>query len=58
METPAETPTAWSHVVSAGEDDKGMTFLVSFRALAQVNLTAGYGWADALPRLSAIRNQS
>lgn len=30
VETPAETPTAWSHVVSAGEDDKGMTFLLSF----------------------------
>lgn len=57
VEVPTETPTAWSHVVSAGEDDKGMTFLLSFRPLAQADLTPGYGWADALPRLSATMDQ-
>jgi 8-oxo-dGTP diphosphatase len=56
VEAPAETPTAWSHVVSAGDDDEGMTFHLSFRPLAQTDLTPGYGWADALPRLSAIMN--
>lgn len=54
----AETPTAWSHQVSAGEDDKGMTFRLSFRPLARVDLTPRYGWADALPRLSAVMNQA
>ena len=57
VEAPAETPTAWSHVVSAGEGDEGMTFLLSFRPPAQADLTPGYGWEDALPRLSAIMNQ-
>lgn len=57
VEAPAETPTAWTHVVSAGEDDEGMSFLLSFRPLAQTDLTPGYGWADALPRLSAIMHQ-
>lgn len=57
IEAPAETPTTWSHVVSAGADDAGMTFRLSFRPLAQTNLTPGYGWADALPCLSAIMNR-
>lgn len=57
VEAPAEAPTTWSHVVSAGEDDAGMTFRLSFRPLAQTDLTPGYGWADALPCLSAIKNQ-
>ena len=57
VEAPAETPTAWTHVVSAGEDDEGMSFLLSFRPLAQTDLTPGYGRADALPRLSAIMHQ-
>lgn len=57
VEAPAETPTTWSHVVSAGEVDEGMTFLLSFRPLTKTDLTPGYGWADALPRLSAIISQ-
>lgn len=57
VEAPAETPTTWSHVVSAGEDDAGMTFRLSFRPLAQTDLTSGYGWADALPCLPAIMKQ-
>ncbi len=50
---PPDTPTAWSHVVTAGEADEGMTFHLSFRPLTEPGLTPGYGWADALPRLSA-----
>lgn len=57
VEAPAETPTTWSHVVSAGKDDAGLTFQLGFRPLAQTDLTPGYGWADALLRLSALLNQ-
>jgi 8-oxo-dGTP diphosphatase len=31
VEALPETPTTWPHVVSAGEGDEGMTFLLSFR---------------------------
>ena len=55
VEVPAATPMAWSHVVSAGEGDKGMTFHLSFRPLDDNNLTPGYGWEDALPVLPARR---
>jgi 8-oxo-dGTP pyrophosphatase MutT (NUDIX family) len=48
---PDETPLSWSHVVSAGEGDKGMTFLLSFRPLTDHGLTPGYGWDAALPNL-------
>jgi 8-oxo-dGTP diphosphatase len=54
VDVPADTPTTWSHVVTAGEDDHGMTFQLSFRPLTRTDLTPGYGWADALPRLSAV----
>lgn len=56
VEVPAATPIAWSHVVSAGEGDKGMTFDLSFRPLARTDLTSGYGWEDALPCVLAARN--
>jgi 8-oxo-dGTP diphosphatase len=58
VEVPAATPMAWSHVVSAGEGDKGMTFHLSFRPLDDNNLTPGYGWEDALPVLPAMRNST
>lgn len=54
MRVPAETPTAWSHVVTAGEEDEGMTFQLSFRPLAEPALTPGYGWEDALLRVLSI----
>lgn len=57
VEAPAGTPTAWSHVVSAGEDDKGMTFFLCFRPVLKADLTPGFGWADALPRLAALIGQ-
>lgn len=57
VQAPADTPTAWSHVVSAGEDDKGMTFLLSFRPVFEADLTLGFGWEDALPRLAAVKSQ-
>lgn len=58
VKAPAESPTAWSHVVSAGEDDEGMTFQLIFRPLANIDLTPGYGWEDALPCLSTIMGQN
>lgn len=54
VNVPTETPHAWSHVVSAGEMDQGMTFHLSFRPLTDPRLTHGYGWEAALTRLSAI----
>ena len=57
VELPTETPTAWSHVVSAGDEDEGMTFHLSFRRLARTDLTPGYGWEDAMPRLTSIMSE-
>lgn len=54
---PADTPNAWSHVVSAGESDQGMTLHLSFRPLANPGLTPGYGWEAALDRVSSIVTQ-
>lgn len=51
---PANTPAAWSHVVSAGEDDQGMTFHLRFRPLRAPELTPGYGWEAAMAGLSLI----
>lgn len=56
LAVPAATPAAWSHVVSGGEQDKGMTFILRFRPLAGPNLTPGYGWEEALPRLLSVMN--
>lgn len=54
LTAPPDTPDAWSHVVSAGEGDAGMLFMLSFRPLRDPGLTAGYGWECALGRLSAV----
>jgi 8-oxo-dGTP diphosphatase len=51
------TPDAWSHVVSAGDEDEGMLFLLSFRPLRDPGLTPGYGWECALDRLSTVLKQ-
>lgn len=48
---PAGTPDAWWHEVSAGEDDQGMLFRLSFRPLHDHGLTPGYGWEAALAPL-------
>lgn len=57
LTAPPATPDAWSHVVSAGEEDAGMLFQSSFRPLHDPGLTPGYGWECALDRLSAILKQ-
>lgn len=55
VSVPSETPDAWSHLVSAGDEDRGMTFRLRFRPLTDPQLTLGYGWESALTRLTAIR---
>lgn len=51
------TPDAWSHVVSAGDEDEGRIFLLSFRPVADPGLTPGYGWECALDCLSTVQEQ-
>ena len=52
MTAPPATPGSWSHVVSAGDEDAGMLFLLTFRPLHNPGLTPHYGWESALGRLS------
>lgn len=54
---PVDTPNSWSHVVSGGEGDLGMTFHLSFRHRSDPDLTPGYGWEAALTRLSLMMKQ-
>lgn len=57
LDVPVDTPNSWSHVVSAGDGDGGMTFHLSFRPLSDPGLTSGYGWEAALTRLSSMMKQ-
>lgn len=58
LTAPPTTPSAWSHVVSAGDSDAGMLFKLSFRPLHDPGLTPGYGWECALGRLSTVLQQT
>ncbi|SDT44634.1 NUDIX hydrolase [Microlunatus soli] len=51
---PADAPDRWSHVVTAGEEDEGMLFWLTFRSRNTAGLTAGYGWDSALDRLDSV----
>lgn len=57
LSAPPDSPDAWSHQVSAGEEDQGMTFHLSFRALPDPGLTPGYGWEAALDGLLSMLEQ-
>ena len=54
LTAPFDTPDSWSHLVSAGEEDVGMVFRLSFRPRQDPGLTPGYGWELGLPPLSRI----
>lgn len=51
---PTDTPDRWSHTVTAGEEDEGMLFWLSFRPRDAAGLTPGYGWDSALGRLEEL----
>lgn len=51
MVAPHTTATRWSHVVSAGEDDEGMLFWLTFRPRSAPGLTSGYGWDAGMGKL-------
>lgn len=51
---PADTPDRWSHTVTAGEEDEGMLFWLTFRPRDAPGLTPGYGWDAALGRLDSV----
>lgn len=57
LTAPPGVPDVWSHIVSAGEQDAGLEFRLSFRPLADPRLTPGYGWECALDRLAAALKQ-
>lgn len=48
---PPNTPDSWSNTVTAGEEDEGMSFRLSFRPRHAPGLTSGYGWESGLGRL-------
>lgn len=48
---PPDTPDRWSHVVTAGDEDEGMLFRLSFRPRHAPGLSPGYGWESGLNRL-------
>lgn len=54
FQAPESTPDEWTHVVSGGENDQGMTFLFRFAPLEQPDLIAGYGYEAALPQLREL----
>lgn len=54
LQAPSTTPDAWSHVVSAGEEDAGMLFRLTFRPRHDPGLTPGYGWESGLRGLAAL----
>ncbi len=54
LTAPLDTPDSWLHVVSAGEEDVGMLFHLSFRPLWDPKLTPGYGWESGLTLLSTV----
>lgn len=54
LTAPPDSPDSWLHVVSAGEDDAGMLFRLSFRPLLDLGLTPGYGWECGLTPLATL----
>ena len=57
LTAPQDTPDTWSHVVSDGQDDKGMTFLFRFAPLSDPQLIPGYGFESALPALQKLQQR-
>ncbi len=53
LTAPLATPDRWEHVVSAGEDDAGMLFRLSFRPLTDPGLTPGFGWDGEIEKVRA-----
>lgn len=54
MTAPLDTPDSWFHVVSAGQDDQGMLFRLTFSPRLDPGLTPGRGWESGLASLSTI----
>lgn len=53
LPAPRETPDAWTHRVTDGENDAGLTFLCRFARLPHPDLIPGHGYEAALPELQA-----
>ncbi|BDP40857.1 hypothetical protein DAETH_08260 [Deinococcus aetherius] len=51
LSAPPDTPDAWAHRVTHGEDDAGLTSLCRFAPLGACGLTPGDGYDAALPDL-------
>lgn len=49
---PLSTPDSWSHIVTAGDEDEGMEFILTFRSRQAPGLTPGFGWDSGLGRLA------
>ncbi len=54
LTAPLDAPDSWLHVVSAGKEDVGILFRLSFRPLRDPKLTPGYGWECGLTLLSTV----
>ncbi|PNY80154.1 NUDIX hydrolase [Deinococcus koreensis] len=50
---PEDTPDTWSHVVTGGAEDVGMTFHCRFAPLTQPELVPNFRYEEALPHLTA-----
>ncbi|CAM3625414.1 Nudix hydrolase domain-containing protein [Deinococcus saxicola] len=58
LTVPLNTPDAWQHVVSGGDDDDGMTFLFRFAPIEQPELISSYGYETALPHLQHLMKEN
>lgn len=54
LTAPLDAPDSWLHVVSAGQDDGGMLFRLTFSPRQDPGLTPGYGWESGLAPLSTV----
>lgn len=51
LQAPKDTPDTWTHVVSSGDDDQGMTFTHRFVPIERHGLVPNYHYEEALPEL-------
>lgn len=58
LRAPLDTPNAWAHRVTSGDDDQGMTFLCRFAPLNHPELIPGYGYEAALPLLRLLLKEN
>ncbi|EYB67809.1 hypothetical protein DEIPH_ctg032orf0052 [Deinococcus phoenicis] len=54
LAAPPQTPDTWSHRVTQGERDAGLTFLCRFAPRHSPDLTPGHGQEAALPTLQTL----